>query len=188
MTELQLFWTFFRVSLVAFGGVFGALPELQRGIVERGWMTSEQFVQSYAVGQFVPGPNMAMCALIGYQVDGIPGAIAGFLGIYATPLMFMGIAALVFARYGQVAWVRRVELAVRPIVFGLIASSALGLMWQQGRENLPLALLLGGAGIALYLTGKLGALRTIFLVGLAWWLGTRGIADGVGWVREGFGI
>jgi chromate transporter len=74
VTELRLFWMFFKVSLVAFGGVFGVLPELQRGIAENGWMTPAQFVQAYAVSQFVPGPNMAMTAVVGYAVDGVPGA------------------------------------------------------------------------------------------------------------------
>ena len=33
MILLQLFWLFFRTSLVSFGGIYGALPELQRVFV-----------------------------------------------------------------------------------------------------------------------------------------------------------
>ncbi|NUM89597.1 MAG: chromate transporter, partial [Bdellovibrionales bacterium] len=62
---LDIFLVFFRLSLLSFGGVFGVLPELERMVVvEQGWLTSEKFLQAYVVGQFVPGPNMAMCPLV----------------------------------------------------------------------------------------------------------------------------
>jgi len=186
MTALEIFWIFFHVSLVAFGGIFGLLPELQRIIVtQHGWMTGEQFVQAYAVGQLVPGPNMAMTSLIGYRVDGIPGAFAGYLGIYTTPLFFMAGAVYIFNRYGEIAWVRRVEIALRPLVFGLIAASALGLFWQQAREHLFAGAVLAAAGITLYQRRWASPLVVAFLSGLVWWAYVRGVPLMAAWMHGG---
>jgi chromate transporter len=86
MILAQLFWLCFRTSLVSFGGVYGALPELQRlFVVKYAWLTSEQLIQSYVIGQLVPGPNMVVCTLIGLRVAGVPGALAASLGTYLAP-------------------------------------------------------------------------------------------------------
>src|SRR5262249_61579966 len=78
---LGLFWIFFRVGLVSFGGVFSVLPELQRALVDGGFVTPEGFVQGFVLGQLVPGPDMAMCTAIGWDVAGTAGAVAGLVGI-----------------------------------------------------------------------------------------------------------
>jgi len=186
MTSLRIFWLFFHISLVAFGGLFGLLPELQRIIVEENhWMTGEQFVQSYAVGQLVPGPNMAMTSLIGYRVDGIPGAIAGYFGIYSTPVFFMAAASALFLRYGNVTWVRRTEIALRPLVFGLISAAALGLFWQQAREHLGAGIVLAALGIAAYRTNRASPLTVAFASGFAWWAYVRGVPQLLMWMHRG---
>lgn len=43
-------------------------------------MTHQAFVESFAISQFVPGPNMLIVFLIGYRVAAWPGALAAGLG------------------------------------------------------------------------------------------------------------
>ena len=121
MKLLALFWIFFRLGLVSFGSVFAVLPELQRALVDQGLITPEGFVQAFVLGQVVPGPAMAMCAVIGWKVAGLAGALVAFVGIYSGPVAIMGGAYAVYHRWRDVTWVRRLELAVRPVVLGLLA-------------------------------------------------------------------
>jgi chromate transporter len=163
-----LFWIFFRLGLVSFGSVFAVLPELQRALVDQGFITPEGFVQAFVLGQVVPGPNMAMCAVIGWHVAGLPGAVVAFVGIYTGPVAIMGAAYAGYHRWRNVAWVRRLELAVRPVVLGLLAASAVSLLWTaagtQHLRALVVALVVG----VLAVTTRMGALALLFVGGLAW--------------------
>ncbi len=169
MIELELFWIFFRLSLVSFGGVFGLLPELQRILVDQHhWLTADQFMQSYVVGQLVPGPNMAMCALIGYRVAGPLGALVSAIGIYSGPILVMGVSCALYYRHREKSWVQRAERALRPLVLALILASTIALLrtqlngyWLIGIASaLPLAVL--------NWRKRIGPLTMIFLTGLLW--------------------
>src|SRR5262249_44881227 len=118
---LALFWIFFRIGLVLFGGVFSVLPELQRALVDDGLITQEGFLKAFVLGQVVPGPNMAMCTVIGWHVAGLAGAGVAFVGIYSGPGAMMGAAYALYHRWRNVTWVRRMELAMRPVVLALLA-------------------------------------------------------------------
>jgi len=168
---LGLFWVFFRLGLVSFGGVFSVLPELQRALVDGGLVTPEGFVQAFVLGQVVPGPNMAMCTVIGWHVAGPAGAVAAFLGIYSGPVAMMGVAYAVYHRWRAVTWVRRLELAMRPVVLGLLAASAASLMWTAAGGQHVLAIAVAVLVGVLAARTKLGALSLLFVGAAAWSLG-----------------
>ena len=171
MKLLGLFWIFFKVGLVSFGGVFAVLPELQRALVDGGLITNQGFVQAFVLGQVVPGPNMAMCTAIGWRVAGPAGAVAAFVGIYSGPVAMMGAAYAVYHRWRDVIWVRRLELAMRPVVLGLLGASAVSLMLTAANGQRLLAL--GVAIVVGFLAAKtrLGALSLLFVGAAAWSLG-----------------
>ena len=168
MRLLGLFWIFFRVGLISFGGVFSVLPELQRALVNGGFVTPNGFVQAFVLGQVVPGPNMAMCTAIGWKVAGPAGALAAFVGIYSGPVAMMGAAYAVYHRWRDVVWVRRLELAMRPVVLGLLGASALSLMLTAANGQRAFAL-----GVALVVgifavRTRLSALGLLFVGGATW--------------------
>jgi len=83
---LQLFWVFFRLGLLAFGGSNALLPELERQIVEeQGWLTHQGFVDSFALGQLTPGPALLMVMLAGYRVAGTAGAVVSMVAMLLRP-------------------------------------------------------------------------------------------------------
>ena len=171
MKLLSLFWIFFRVGLVSFGGVFSVLPELQRELVDGGLITPDGFVQAFVLGQVVPGPNMAMCTVIGWHVYGLAGAVVAFVAIYSGPVAMMGAAYAVYHRWRNVTWVRRLELAMRPVVLGLLAASAASLMWTAAGTQHVLALIVAvGVGVLAVKT-RLGALALLFVGAATWLLG-----------------
>ncbi len=146
----QIFWVFFKISVVSFGGVFGVLPQLERElVVAHSWLTHDQFIQSYVLAQVAPGPNMVMCSMIGYKIAGWSGFAAAFAGIYFPTFLIMGAAYLLYHRYRSLAVTRRIELAIRPLVVGLLSASALELWYRQSASMPMLAILLTVAGIAL---------------------------------------
>jgi chromate transport protein ChrA len=177
----QIFFCFFRISLLSFGGIFGVLPELERDMVHaHHWITHDQFIQAYVTAQFVPGPNMVMCPLLGYQIGGWSGMVAGFLGIYLAPVFLMGAAYAIYRRYREVEKVRRLELALRPLVLGMLGASALRLWWEQSRLVAPDLALSYGISLTLTIVGILllrrkmvGPLQLLLIFGCIAWSASR---------------
>jgi len=175
--SLKIFWIFFKISLLSFGGIFGVLPALEHMLVtEQAWLTHEQFYQSYVMAQFLPGPNMAMCPLIGYWVDGWKGFLAGFLGIYTAPFLIMAFAYWFYNRYRELQSIKKAEMAIRPVIIGLILASCARLWWVQttgGYFFQTIGVLLILVFIFLYLKKKVQAIGLIFYAGLSWLILTQ---------------
>ncbi|MET0340277.1 MAG: chromate transporter [Polyangiales bacterium] len=171
MIALELFYVCFVTSLLSFGGVHGALPEWQRAFVtERHWLTADVLMESYVVGQLAPGPSMVVAGLLGLRIAGGMGALAALLGTYTAPLAFAFGTGALLRRAAQLAWVRRVEVALRPLVVGFMAAAALGIVRVQVASG-PLALVLVGAGAALaHARGWLGPVPLMLASGIAAWL------------------
>ena len=171
MTLVQLFWVCFQTSLVSFGGVHGALPEWQRVFVaQHGWLTNEQLMESYVVGQLAPGPSMVVAVLLGQKVAGTPGACAAFLGTYSAPLVFALLLARLLRRVREVPWMHRVELAVRPLVVGFMAAAALGILRTQWNAGVLPLLLIGASAAVTYRRGWLRPVPLMLSSGAAYWL------------------
>ncbi|MGM0515853.1 MAG: chromate transporter, partial [Pseudomonadota bacterium] len=67
---------FTELSLMAFGGGFSILPEMQRQVVEvHQWMSAQEFSALFAMAQAAPGPNMMIVPLIGWHVAGWAGLL-----------------------------------------------------------------------------------------------------------------
>ncbi|HTB74024.1 MAG TPA: chromate transporter [Polyangiaceae bacterium] len=132
MTRFGLLSSCFWISLLSFGGIYGAFPELQRVFVtQHGVLTTEQLIDAIVVAQMVPGPGMVACTMIGQRIGGLPGALTAFVGTYAAPvLLISGIAGL-FDRYRSLVWVRRAEVALRPLVVGFMGAAAVTILLQQ---------------------------------------------------------
>ena len=52
----QLYWSFFKIGGLTFGGGLSMLPMLERELVQRRkWVTEEEILDFYAIGQCTPG-------------------------------------------------------------------------------------------------------------------------------------
>ena len=96
---MQLFLVFSGLALRGFGGV---LPWAQRVLVEeRQWLSREEFLETLAFGQLLPGPNVCNVAImVGDRWFGWRGAVTALAGMLAAPLALVLIA---ISLYGQVA-------------------------------------------------------------------------------------
>ncbi|WP_343630559.1 chromate transporter [Roseateles sp.] len=124
----HLFWAFSRLALQGFGGV---LAVAQRELVERlGWMTREEFVETLAVAQVLPGPNIVNISLmIGDRFFGLRGAMVALAGMMVFPAVIVLILAAL-----STTWLAspRMTGALR----GMGAVSA-GLILATGLKLLP---------------------------------------------------
>jgi chromate transporter len=163
LKALLIFWLCFRTSLVSFAGVYGALPEYSRLFVqERSWILPEQLMQDYVVAQAMPGPNMVLAVMLGYRAAGPVGAAAAFAGTYVPPLLLMSSAVALLARYRRVTWVRRAELAVRPVIVGLMLGAVVAILRDQAHRHG--ALTTGAVGVAAAVVHRSTRLNPLLLL------------------------
>ena len=86
----QIFWTFFKISPVTFGGGFAMIPLIEKEVVEkRKWLKSEEVADVFALSQSVPGAVAINSAtFIGQRIGGVKGAIAAMIGV-SLPTFFI---------------------------------------------------------------------------------------------------
>lgn len=150
----QLFWTFFVIGLVNFGGGGAMISLIQSKVVtEFAWITQGQFTDIVAISQTTPGPIGINCATyVGYEVGSkfgglIPGVAGSALATFALVLpsffIFWGIVYL-YRKYNKTSLFGNVMAGLRPAVAGLIGAAALILMFNFApgkitvlRENFP---------------------------------------------------
>lgn len=98
---LKLFWIFFKIGLVLFGGGYAILPFLKAEMVEKEKIcTAEEITNYYALSQCFPGlvaGNVSM--LTGYKVRGVLGALACVLGVCMPAYLAI---VIVFAFLGAI--------------------------------------------------------------------------------------
>lgn len=113
-----------QMSLLAVGGVSTVLPEMQRLVVQHGWMDRSEFAALFALAQMAPGPNMLVATVVGWRVAGLPGALAATLGMIGPSSLLTGITAGAWHRLRERPWRRRIQAGLVPVTVGLIMAGA----------------------------------------------------------------
>jgi chromate transporter len=123
-STLQIFVVFLELGLTGFGGV---LPMLRRMLVERRrWLSAEAFTELLGVCQFMPGGNAVnMSVAVGLKFRGVPGAIAGLLGILAAPTLIVVSLGVVYSRYADDPHLRHFFAGLAAAAAGLLVSTAI---------------------------------------------------------------
>ncbi|WP_461207672.1 chromate transporter [Clostridium sp. DL1XJH146] len=120
---IELFLAFFKTGLFGFGGGQASVPLVQREIVENlKWMSIEEFTDSYALGNSLPGPiTTKLAALIGYKTAGIVGLIVATMGLVIPSTVGIVVLSTIYYKFKDSDWLSGMMIAVRPVVVVLIS-------------------------------------------------------------------
>jgi chromate transporter len=121
---LALFAHFLSLSIFATGGGIALASDMHRYVVEEhGYLTHTQFVKSIALAQAAPGPNILFVTVMGWQMAGLPGALATTLGLSLPALVF----PLLISRASRMAQfdrlIRALQRGLGPIALGLMGAT-----------------------------------------------------------------
>lgn len=147
----EVFHAFVQVSL---SGVGGALPWARRMIVEqKHWMTTEEFNETFALSQFLPGPNLVNFSVVfGARFGGAPGAAVALAGLLGPPLVIITALAALYARYGDLEVLGRVLAGVTAAAAGLLIATVAKMaapLFTKRWDWAPLVAILAFAGVAI---------------------------------------
>lgn len=126
---LALALVYLRLSVLAIGGGIAVLPEMQREVVVRhGWLTDEQFRDSFALGQLTPGPGMLMVIVAGYQVAGVPGALVAVVGMFLPTSLIAFVVGRSWDRLRHAPWPAALQQGLAPVTAGLLLAGSYTLL------------------------------------------------------------
>jgi chromate transporter len=122
-TYLNLFLTFTKIGVLGYGGGPAMIPLIQEEVVEsRGWMTEEEFVDTLAMGNTLPGPIATkMTMFVGYKIAGWAGGIWALFSMLWPSLTLMMVLGTLFLRFKDMPYAKAMLTAVRPVVVALLA-------------------------------------------------------------------
>lgn len=128
---LQLYHSFFKIGLVAFGGGYTVIPLLRWEAVEnRRWITGEELTDIMAISQALPGIIMVNSAtMIGYQVAGFWGALAATAAAITPTFVLTLLITMFFWDYTGIPVIRKAFAGILIGVAALIIHS-LTRLWK----------------------------------------------------------
>ena len=89
-SSAKLFWVFLKIGCVLFGSGYVLFAYLDDELIHKlGWLTRHQLMDAIAVGQFTPGPVLSVSTFIGYQLNGISGALLATVAIFLPSFVFV---------------------------------------------------------------------------------------------------
>jgi chromate transporter len=111
---------FAYLSLLTIGGGMAAYPEMKSLVVDvHHWLTNEQVIHIYSVGQMAPGPNMMMVAAMGERVSGLAGAAVAALAFFVpTGILTFGVGRL-WNKLAGWPWRDSIQKGLGPVAIGL---------------------------------------------------------------------
>ncbi|MBI5667496.1 MAG: chromate efflux transporter [Chloroflexi bacterium] len=167
----DIFWYFLRIGSVLFGSGYVLIVYIQQDLVDNfRWLTTQQLLDAIAIGQMTPGPVSTTVAVVGYILAGVPGAVAGTLGIFLPSFVLVILTApLIPGMRRNPFWgaflggVNAGVIAAILITVVVLANAALHT--ANGAWS-PLALALGLAALVLLIRFKVNATWLILAGGV----------------------
>jgi chromate transporter len=123
---LSLFWIFFKVGLISFGGGYAVLSVIEHEVSALHWMTAHDYAEAVALAGMAPGPiatNIAV--LVGYRTSGVGGAAVAVTGMILPSILIVVVLALFLYRARNQTWLETLLYGLKPMVCALILYAAI---------------------------------------------------------------
>ncbi|MGB4438285.1 MAG: chromate transporter, partial [Sedimentibacter sp.] len=129
---LEIYFTFFKISSITFGGGMAMLPILQNELVKsKKWVTDEEIIDYFALGQSLPGIiAVNVASFIGYRKKGVLGEIFAGLGIVSPCIIIILVIASRISNFKNIEIVQHafagITIGVSALIFGAVKN-----LWEK---------------------------------------------------------
>lgn len=165
-TLLRILLTFLRIGATAYGGVWASARRIERAAVDdNAWLERDEVRSLLLVSTVIPAPKfVAMVALIGQRVRGIPGGIAAAIGLFAPTGTMIVLAASFIRPELLTGTLSPVAESIGIAVVGLLLGNALR-QWQAGEGGVRNRIVGSAVAIAMVALMVLGVPIVVVAVG-----------------------
>jgi len=122
-TLWEIFWVFFKIGLLTFGGGFAMLPVLNYELyAKRKWIDKDALTDIVSVSTVFPGAIAVNSAFLqGLRMRGVPGVVAAVTGIVTPSIIVILLIAIFLFRFADVHIVQAFFKGAGAAITGQIA-------------------------------------------------------------------
>ena len=147
MILAQLFFEFFHIGLLSFGGGYATLPFLYHIAEFRHWYSAKELTDMIAVSSITPGPiGINVATFAGFKTAGIIGSMVATASIVLPSFILVLIISRLLEQFKHNKYVRSVIYMLKPTGCGLLA--AVGVDMFINNINICGMILLAGLFVA----------------------------------------
>lgn len=146
-----LYFSFAKIGTFTIGGGLAMMPMMQKELVDKKkWITEEELIDYYAVGQSTPGIiAVNVATFVGYKQCGIIGGIVATLGMVTPSLLIIMILANFINSISDYPMVQKALNGINVAVAALLTSVIVRFA-QKTIKNVWNALFMGIAFILIF--------------------------------------
>lgn len=150
---LICFWSFFKIGLFTIGGGYTMLPIIENELVKKQkWTTHDEVLDSYALGQSIPGVIAVNTAtLLGFKIGGVGLAIGSFLGVISPSIIIIAIISVFYAQATSYEIVEKGLEGVRIAVLALLCTTVYQLIRKSIKDWFGIILAMSAFGMLMFI-------------------------------------
>jgi len=90
-SNVRIFLVFLKIGAILYGSGYVLFAFLDSELVAKGLLARRQLVDAIAVGQLTPGPVFSSVTFIGWQMNGLPGAVMATVAVFTPSFLFVAL-------------------------------------------------------------------------------------------------
>ena len=150
----ELFWAFFRIGALTFGGGYAMIALLDHECVEkRQWLTADELMDITVVAESTPGPIAINCATFtGYRQAGFFGALAATLGIVFPSFAVIYVISRFLDHFLEITLIAHAFQGIKIGAGLLILDAAVVMIKKMPKKLLPRIIMIFSAAAMLMIS------------------------------------
>lgn len=153
---LELYWTFVKIGSLTFGGGIAMLPMMQSELIDKkNWVTEDEILDYYAVGQSTPGIiAVNVATFVGYKEGGILGGIIATLGIITPSIVIITLLANLIDSIDHYPNVQKALKGINVAVCALITDSTINFAKKTSKDFVSILIMILSFSLIFFLNVK----------------------------------
>lgn len=117
----KIFSVFAKIGAFTIGGGIPMVAAIKSELVDRKWLTDEDFIDIITLAQTAPGLfAVNISILTGHRLRGTRGSVVATIGSCLPPFLIILLVAMFFTSFKDNEYVIRAFKGIRPVVVALI--------------------------------------------------------------------
>ncbi|MBQ2763714.1 MAG: chromate transporter [Firmicutes bacterium] len=145
MSVFQIFFAYFKIGCMAFGGGYTMLPLIEKEFVQKHHtITQDALYELFTLSMSLPGliaVNMAM--FLGHKIKGYRGSFAAAFGIMLPSILIITVIATFFHSFSEIPAVQSCFKGLNIAVLVIIAHALWSLLKKGIQDKVTFFIFLG---------------------------------------------
>ncbi|HEY9013661.1 MAG TPA: chromate efflux transporter [Gemmatimonadales bacterium] len=174
---------FLRLGTFGFGGPIALTAAMQRDlVVDRRWVTLDEYKEGLTLAQLAPGPLAAQLAMyLGWVRWGLLGATVAGLAFVGPSFLMVLVLSACYIRFGELPWIQGAFYGIGAAVIAIVARGADKLLRASvGRDPLLWTVVLINAVVVAWFEAEILWVFALSGAVVLIWRAWRGRISGAG--------